>query len=300
MSDFTEISKEDSDYMKELQNQNSMTIDQINKIKDDIKELQPLVAPAVPISSLRSSYSDGSAFGFLDGITFLEERYNAIYMIRGDGNCFYRSFIFSYMEAILRNFLTYDRKKMDASIEELNHFKFKLKASFNFLINNGQCKDIIELFYEEFYDLVSNLLELPSIEELINRFFLSQNNTPSPSDSICCYLRILTSTELKVNQDIYTPFIFDSVYPTMEQYCQNEIEPIDKEVEQINIIAITNYFYLNFNILYLDRNCTEFSVPAIEFKAEDIHKKVIAGKSFEYNKINFNLLYRPGHYDSLI
>lgn len=295
MSQFSEANED-------LQAQNSMTIDQMNKIKDDIKNEQPLVSSFAPIYALKMSYADDSVLGFLDGITFLENNYKGIYLIRGDGNCFYRSFIFSYAESILQYFLSKDPVKVASAVKELNHFKLKLKYSYDFLLSKGHSEVIIELFYDELICLFESLPKFQSVDEMINKFFFSKDQSPTPSDSICCYLRILTSAEMKENEDLYWPFLFNSDHPTMEHYCLNEVEPVDKEVEMINITALNNFFFLNFNILYLDRNCTEVSVPVIQFKAEEMHRKQANGSNFDYNQDDFvfTLLYRPGHYDSLI
>jgi hypothetical protein len=50
----------------------------------------------------RAEYRQGSAV-FLEKIRSLEAVYGCMRRARGDGNCFFRSFMFAYMEALVRS-----------------------------------------------------------------------------------------------------------------------------------------------------------------------------------------------------
>ncbi|KAL9321288.1 hypothetical protein ACSQ67_013127 [Phaseolus vulgaris] len=52
------------------------------------------------LSSLAAEYKSGSPI-LLEKIKVLDEQYAAIRRTRGDGNCFFRSFMFSYLEHIM-------------------------------------------------------------------------------------------------------------------------------------------------------------------------------------------------------
>lgn len=289
MSNFTESSED-------LQAQNSMIIDQLNEIKDDIKSKQPLISQPSSFYKLKTDYVDSDP-AFLDGISYLENNYESIALVRGDGNCFYRGFIFCYAYNILLHFLSKNPDYVQLANKEIDQFKTKLNFSMNFLVNTGHSEDIIGQFYEEIVALFDSLTNLSSVQDLIRLFFESKDNSPSPSDSMCCYLRILTSGELKSNSNEYWPFL-DTEHANMDQYCLNEVDPIDKEVDNIHITALINFFFMKFRILYLDRNCSEFNVPALDLIAED-RQIMHNGVKFEPNHISFTLLYRPGHYDAL-
>lgn len=51
------------------------------------------------------------------------------------------------------------------------------------------------------------------------------------SDSIVMYMRFLTSGYLKTNSVLYEAFVEGG--QTMDHFCQTEVEPIDKECDQV-------------------------------------------------------------------
>jgi len=74
----------------------------------------------------------------------------------------------------------------------------------------------------------------------------------------------------------------------MDHFCQTEVEPIDKESDQIQIMAIVNYLEIPIRIVYLDANTTKTEADVMQFP-EDVDQK----------NVFITLLYRPGHYDIL-
>ena len=82
---------------------------QLEAIEKEIKENQPLTSHSMDIVSLRSEYdqdhsstnTSSSSFFFELGINELAEKYSAIRKTRGDGNCYYRSFLYSLSESLL-------------------------------------------------------------------------------------------------------------------------------------------------------------------------------------------------------
>ena len=62
---------------------------------------------------------------------------------------------------------------------------------------------------------------------------------PEESNYLVLLLRFLTSGELRNNAILYETFI-DNELP-IETFCQLEVEPIDKEADQIQIMALLNY-----------------------------------------------------------
>ncbi len=56
---------------------------------------------------------------------------------------------------------------------------------------------------------------------------------------------------LKRDADRFLPFI-DGLYFDMDTFCKSEVEPMNKECEQIQIIALTEYLGIGIEISYLD------------------------------------------------
>ena len=73
---------------------------------------------------------------------------------------------------------------------------------------------------------------------------------PEDSNYLVLLLRFITSGEIKNNAILYETFI-DNQIP-VELFCQTEVEPIDKESDQISIMALLNYLQVAIKIVYLD------------------------------------------------
>jgi hypothetical protein len=56
---------------------------------------------------------------------------------------------------------------------------------------------------------------------------------------------------LKANADRLFPFVEGS-FIDMHSYCQSEVEPMNKECEQLQILALTEYLDIQVEIAYLD------------------------------------------------
>ncbi|KAF5449225.1 hypothetical protein F2P56_029696 [Juglans regia] len=82
---------------------------QQSAIRAEEADKTPFVGNKEPLSSLAAEYKSGSPI-LLEKIKVLGEKYDAIRRTRGDGNCFFRSFMFSYLEHILES---QDRKEVD-------------------------------------------------------------------------------------------------------------------------------------------------------------------------------------------
>jgi ubiquitin thioesterase protein OTUB1 len=68
----------------------------------DGESSDPMIGSAVSPSSLLDAYAANPLPGFIPGIRYLATKYPCMRRVKGDGNCFYRSFLFSYLEQLLR------------------------------------------------------------------------------------------------------------------------------------------------------------------------------------------------------
>jgi len=75
-----------------LQNQQSRMIGEIEAL---VKQ-QPLTSDKFLLSCLQEQYKNNT--NFISGLTQLHETYRHIRIIRGDGNCYYRAFLYSLLE----------------------------------------------------------------------------------------------------------------------------------------------------------------------------------------------------------
>ncbi|CAJ2665357.1 unnamed protein product [Trifolium pratense] len=66
-------------------------------IQDDEAKKFPFVGDKEPLSSLAAEYQSGI---LLEKIKVLDQQYAVIWRTQGDGNCFFRGFMFSYLEHV--------------------------------------------------------------------------------------------------------------------------------------------------------------------------------------------------------
>ncbi len=99
--------------------QDQQTRAQLEAIEKEIKSKQPLTSNLQPISTLLEIYEGGGSGGcsssntgggvgvggednFIKGSRYLTTKYTSWRMIRGDGNCYYRAFLYAVCEELLR------------------------------------------------------------------------------------------------------------------------------------------------------------------------------------------------------
>lgn len=52
--------------------------------------------------------------------------------------------------------------------------------------------------------------------------------------------RCLSSSVLKLHREEYAPFLSPE-YPTIDQYCATEVDPMYREADQLPIVALSRY-----------------------------------------------------------
>lgn len=169
-----------------------------NRIREEEVRNVPLVGDLESLDSLREEYCHGSRI-FLAKIDFLKNTYGSIRRTRGDGNCFFRSFIFAYLENILK---TMDLAERDAAIARFRELRTRLTAA-----------GYEELVLETPMDLLLGLIE--SIGRATDPLTLEilENNLRADeiSNYIVFLLRLITSAEIKHRAEFFAPFIMVSI-----------------------------------------------------------------------------------------
>lgn len=217
-------------------------------------------------------YDKNPQTGFIERISKLYDGYSGFRKVKGDGNCFYRSLLFSYLELLVLN------NTDPICINEIDRISLVIMESKRDLLNFG----FEEFVFEPFVDLFEELLVHLRDSKFSTQFYsvLEEN-----MDSYTWFLRLLTSVSIRMNSDEYIAFIFESGIADIDQFCKLEVEPMGKECDHLQISALSRYLGLSIDIVYLNGSSNESSVITI---GDPLSK---------FNKIS--LLYRPGHYDIL-
>lgn len=133
----------------------------------------PLVSDPMSVLCLKAEYAGNANENFMFGIDSLNRRYDGMRRVRGDGNCFFRGFIFALCEQLLNTNSTNSSgsggagtiasnassARLRARIEE------KIRVSKSELIAVGYSEIAIDAFWETFVDYLA-AMETRSLPEL--------------------------------------------------------------------------------------------------------------------------------------
>lgn len=151
------------------QMQHHLTQAQLMAIEHEIKSTQPLTSHLLPIDVLLQQYfptnSGGNSTGnnshsvsgdahaaaqhpgYAEAATFLSTKYKSLRKVRGDGNCYYRAFLYSMCEHLLTSLI---RDNHHAEFTRLNGV---VNKSLKRVCQYGYEENTIEMFWEELVEL---------------------------------------------------------------------------------------------------------------------------------------------------
>lgn len=241
---------------------------QVDEIKAGIAEEQPLVAPsAVPLGVLDADYAGNARF--LAKLEGAKAKYGMLRRVRGDGNCFYRAYLFGCLE-------WYARAEEGA---ERAAFRAAVEGSMRPLLDAGQSEFVLEPFWETIMDEIKHIDEQerrPTGDELAARF--AQREV---SDYAVAYARLVVGGHMLRNEALFEAFLGGS--QTVRQFVAAEVEPMGKDADQVQCVAMANEFGVGVRVEYMDQSEGPIN-----------HHDMPDGAA-----PRVTLLYRPGHYDVL-
>ena len=94
------------------------------------------------------SYKNADLPGFVPGIHYLARKYQTMRKIRGDGNCFYRAFLFGYLDILVRQHESGDVELVAKSEKERERIVSIAQNSLMELVEVGYSEFTIETFHE--------------------------------------------------------------------------------------------------------------------------------------------------------
>lgn len=304
------------------ESQYKLTEQQLARIEADIKSSQPLTSQLLPMDALVQQYSNSDDDnqrrenddddGFLTSSVLLSKKYSGMRRIRGDGNCYYRAFLYSLCERLLRQ-CTDDDNVVGGGEEQLDEYKrIKqfLSDSLAWVCTLGYEESTIEMFHEELMDLFDFMEQISkntanTADTAATALHDKLNDENSTSDYCTWYLRVLTASQMKSDPDRYMPFLLaedtttTGVVMDIPTFCSREVEPMNRECGMVQVAALAECFGVGVTIEYMDGRIVKDGsgrrVACHEFGREDNDGSGGGTKK----KMNISLLYRPGHYDVL-
>ena len=156
-------------------------------------------------------------------------------------------------------------------------------------------------FLEDFVDAMVTLLK--AISDTIHepptaqKVLLENFNDADLANPIIYYLRILAAQYFKSNAAEYDAFVIGTGQGSgVIEFCQRNIEPVNMEIEQMGITALTNNLLKPVNIIleiaYLDRS-PGAETNTYRYPDDSKDRELLPHESL------ICLLYRPDHYDVL-
>lgn len=166
--------------------------------------------------------------------------------------------------------------------------------SVNSMIERIGGYDYWEDFAQEMLDLLRLIAGHMNNPAMAHAVLLEQWNDSDVTNSIIYYLRLLAATYLKNNGGTYDAFVESA--GGIQAYCSTAIEPVNKEIEHLGIVALFNILLqppgMVLEVAYLDRSPGS-QVNTYRFPEEATGQDLASFGSPIY------LLYRPDHYDIL-
>ncbi|KAF8487187.1 cysteine proteinase [Russula ochroleuca] len=259
-----------------------------NYLDDTVPSSQPPISELAPLSTLRTEY-EGSSGSFIKQIDFLiQQGYEGIRRSRGDGDCFYRSLIFAYIERI---FSQEDRKvAVDSSVSTLQDFLPRLREV-------GFKDMVVDESYEIPRDLIRGIIDPEPVSMSTNgttltpAHLLREFQDESTSKYLVTFMRMITSTQIQGEPETYEPFLtHPDTGETMgvKDFCRIVVEVLGKEADHVQLTALSQALKVNLKIAYLDGRSQDGRVEFVSFNYASDGKET-----------PLTLIYRPGHYDIL-
>eukprot|EP01025_Chloroclados_australasicus_P044384 TRINITY_DN4814_c0_g1_i3.p1 TRINITY_DN4814_c0_g1~~TRINITY_DN4814_c0_g1_i3.p1 ORF type:complete len:497 (-),score=50.72 TRINITY_DN4814_c0_g1_i3:258-1748(-) len=260
---------------------------QQNEIYAETKSKQPLIGQVEDLMALKVEYSDDSSF--LPKIAEVAQSYSRFRRMRGDGSCFYRGFLFSYLEQLVRSQNLDERDRMLRTMDSVR------KAMKQY------CQDfIIDEFSEPFIALLQLIGRSDGTGQAFNlQGLVSYMQDESNNNQLIFFMRLLTSHAIKDRQDHFAPFILANYEDcaTVEDFCQRYVEPINEESDEYQIVALTGALNVPVRVVYVDSRTRELGGTG--GKSGIYIHDFIPEECNEVMTPKIHLLYRPGHYDVL-
>lgn len=241
-----------------------------------------LVGEVEHIDALRAEYVNGSS-NFLKQIDWLKDAgFKSIRRTKGDGDCFYRSTAFAFVEQVLNN------EDKDLAV---GHALSILESTCSLLKEVKIDRYVYDLFYDALSALITNIIQPDSENGLIlnQAILLERFQNAEVSNSVVGYLRMVASAQIRVTPDEFEAFLLDPDTAEIlepKDFCERFVDPFGKEADHVQITALCRALKLDIDVAYLDGRLSTIDFVPIRSGNEPARP--------------LSLLYRPGHYDILL
>ncbi|XP_051200935.1 uncharacterized protein [Lolium perenne] len=236
-------------------------------------------------------------------IMLLSKKYGFFRRVPGDGSCFYRAFIFNYLENTVE-IKDDDNRKTEAA-------RLRQRVETYMLACYRYDEDLLPAFCG--FESVVSLIE----QGLAAGELYHMEMTEHVTSQILPLLRSLTEIEIRMSEDYYHAFL-PGDYESVSELCIWEVRAEDGEANHMQIRALVDALGIPLILENLDgsspvRLNPHHIYPSQESKAEELEQSIDSDDTTtpmahveregsrnlspaERRRL-VTLLYRPGHYD---
>jgi ubiquitin thioesterase protein OTUB1 len=328
---------------RQQQQQHQQTEAQLEAIANDIRESQPLTSELKPLEDLKAEYSSsGSDSGggdpssganrfFLLGIDDLihNKGYTHYRSTRGDGNCYYRAFLYRLCDRLLALSDRQGRPSNgnddddDENDDVRRICRFLKDESLPWVTSVGGYEETsVEIFYDSIVECLDRVVSGnggsnggSNDDEAFTHADLHSmlNEEASTSDYCVWYLRILAATHCRADPERFLPYVLGEQQPDrphfaddVDSYCRACIEPVGSEATMVSALALAEALRVPVTVAYLDGHPFVAATAAEDGGGPGIVQHRFGPAQSDDNgggagedSVHITLLYRPGHYDIL-
>ena len=260
------IQDPDLDYINAVLN-----AEMFNQIRNEIDANSPLISESLDISTLVNDYQNN--LEYKNSVEAIANKYPAFRKIRRDGNCFYRGYIYRIFEYICMNHNSSLYQKFMKKIEEAKDLAKKNNKLLTILTES------YNLFLGEFCSCYNSLTGSNiSCRDYLDKLFNSNNE--ETCNYLVLFIKYCIAEYIRENKAEFEAFIEGD----FESWIIKEVEPIDKDADQVQITACVKLFDIGVKIEYLRKIKNDVIKYPNDANDEDIF---------------IMFLFTPGHYDLL-
>ncbi|XP_072979259.1 OVARIAN TUMOR DOMAIN-containing deubiquitinating enzyme 1-like [Typha angustifolia] len=202
----------------------------------------PCIGDKEPFSALATDFPPDNSI-IQEKIKLLEEKYASFRRTRRDGNCFFRSFIFSYMEQII-----------EMPDEDIIYNIFELLEEFKLVhVGLGEMEDTFGDLLSDFRDMVITVLEAKQTSlSFCHQELLQKSRDDFTSDMSVMFLRFVASVEIMIRAENYLSFLSDMNQGSLYEFCMEEVKRMGVPCDQVQVIALSNALCVPVRLVQID------------------------------------------------
>lgn len=229
-----------------------------------------------PLSSLPAEFVYDA---MKDKSNMLLANYSEYRKVSGDGSCFYRSFIYSYLEQLVK-----------ASPDE----ELRLLGALEPILGKFQRLNWPDSYSDGHNAFVGFILECMEVKLTLSvsdyeAWLFHESQDEQKFANILSYLRLVTAIEICTEADKFRHVItgLDQKNPDLAGWCRRNVIPMSKDATHVHVTALTDVLHVPLRIVNVDiSGTTEPNTHVIYESPEGLPSVPCV-----------TLLYRPGHYD---